>query len=88
MFEILKHEVEVIPLSALRFFTRLVLPSNGFLFFYKGMHPYYTRLLFIPLYLPPLQISVFKNGKIECAIVSHFLRFVGPKKFGLIAPPL
>ena len=37
---------------------------------------------------PLFKISVFENGKIECAVVSHFLRFVGPKKFGLIAPPL
>ena len=37
---------------------------------------------------PLFKISVFENGKIECTVVSHFLRFVGPKKFGLIAPPL
>ena len=50
-----------------------------------------TRVHYLYPYIsppPPRQISVFINGKIECAVVSHFLRFVGPKKFGLIATPL
>ena len=34
-----------------------------------SMHPHYTRSLSIS---PPLQISVFKNGIIEFATVSHF----------------
>ena len=55
--------------EAFSFFTRLVLPSNGIIFMTECILITLVPYLYPP---PPTEISVFKNGIIECAFVSHF----------------
>lgn len=58
----------------------------SFFFFYKGMHPYYTRLLFIPLYLPPPSDFSFQKWKNRMCRCLAFSQVCGTKKIWLNSP--